>query len=286
MPAIAGLPRVDHDVTTDAGDATSPSSPDVELLVGTPSTVFWVVVAVVVWSVVSIAAQTVWRDGLARVGVAVGCVSVAWKGTAFNRLLVRASLHCPAVLHAWFAVGAAVGCMALVVAPALLTRILWGAIIRRYGQPAVANDETLAATVDGDIAHQVHAHGGGGGGVELVPIIPGLTVPLAHAVRVLSLYLLPILLLFSSSSYMLPSSHPSALSYIYRLSSHLVSSPLVPSLGAPSTHSPAYFSPLQRFHYSRSTSSLRWSLMVCFTRLATRSQRSAKECECCRAAHL
>lgn len=171
------MPAVPVDGGLDGGTPNGQYVGDGGVVPESLGTTFWVTVSVVLWAVVSVAAQTVWRDRLDRLGLAVGCLSVAWKGSALNRALMRASVMCPAALRVWFGVGASVGCIALVAAPLLLAYILWGALVRRYGQSTMSVAGESPADMSGN-SHQPP------GGVELVPIIPGLTVPLAHAVSV------------------------------------------------------------------------------------------------------
>jgi hypothetical protein len=137
---------------------------------------------IVVWALFSLVGQTAWQRRLATVGVSVGNLSVAWKGTLFNRVLVRLVVIYPAALRAWFDLGAVVGAVTLVVAPLLLSYLLWTSVARWF-------TAAVAAPLGPPVAHADGASGPksqhGGGTIQLVPMVPGVTVPMAHAVRLL-----------------------------------------------------------------------------------------------------
>lgn len=138
---------------------------------------WWILAVITIWILISVIGQTVAKDFLARAGIAVGILSIAWKGTCVNRALVRASFFFPAAQRAWFILGAGIGAVALVASPILLAVTLASAVQRHLGN--TVNEDFFESTVrpQSEPPKDIPT------GVQLVPIIPGITVPWAHAVR-------------------------------------------------------------------------------------------------------
>lgn len=133
---------------------------------------------IVGWAVITLASQTVWRRQLALYGIYFGLFGVKVRTTLLNRPLIRVvGLLGRWWLRTWFALGAIFGICAMVAGFVMLLLLLASTHVGQHHMPrpqaAQISETSETDTLDPDERNFA--------GAELVPVIPGLTVPLSHA---------------------------------------------------------------------------------------------------------
>eukprot|EP00041_Stephanoeca_diplocostata_P013447 m.235509 g.235509 ORF g.235509 m.235509 type:complete len:533 (-) comp19340_c1_seq2:155-1753(-) len=111
-----------------------------------------------------------------------------WKGTIFNRSLIKLQLASPKLLRIWFSIGGIVGTAALFLGPALLVYNLYISIPNLTKIMLVSDDApTTGAGNAGGSLTKIPTRSSG---PVLVPLLPGITIPMSHLLYVFAALLI------------------------------------------------------------------------------------------------
>eukprot|EP00040_Diaphanoeca_grandis_P033413 m.204646 g.204646 ORF g.204646 m.204646 type:complete len:574 (-) comp32895_c0_seq2:143-1864(-) len=142
------------------------------------------------WFVFVLLAQTVWKARFDIYNIEVGMLSIRWKTSSFNRTFIRLATSWPNALRLWFSLGSGFALVGMAIGPVLLGQMLWVALKSAVVPLFWETEEIFNGAGDG-LHNSVQYPAGlpsnvdtNGGGAQLVPVLPGITVPSSHVMYI------------------------------------------------------------------------------------------------------